>query len=157
MSQHSQKKVQSWPQRYRNIVWELELCSSSHQVAFRLPPAARRPCDFLLPTVLVTQNAFLSTSGTQVTTNRPPGLQLLPTLLTLGPSWFVFFLCVFFCMPIPHKPSYWLSFLSFLLKPNRRSIWLDGVNCCCPFWAMHFGLSCLMGSWSTCWLANRAS
>ena len=96
MSQHPQKKVQSWPQRYRNIVWELELCSSSHQVAFRLLPAACRPCDFLVPTVLVTQNAFLSTSGAQVTTNRPPGLQLLPTLLTLGPSWFVFFLCVFF-------------------------------------------------------------
>ena len=113
MSQHPQKEVQSWPQRQRNTVWELELCSSSHQVAFCLPPAARRPCDFLVPTVLVTQNAFLSTSGTQVATNRPPpsilyvfysavsGLLLLPTLLTLGPSWFVVFLCVFLR---PHPP-----------------------------------------------------
>lgn len=164
ISQHPQKEVQSWPQRHRNIAWEPELCSSSHQVAFRLPPAARWPYDFPVPTVPVTQNAFLSTSGAPVTTNRPlpsslyvfysavSGHQHCSLLRPRGLSSF----CVFFASPSPTKLAV-DSFLSFLLKFNRRSIWLDGVNCPCPFWAMHFGLSCFMGSWSTCWLANWAS
>lgn len=164
MSQHPQKEVQRRPPRHRNIAWEPELCSSNHQVAFRLPLAARRPYGFPVPTVPVTQNAFLSTSGTPVTTNRP-----------LSPILYVFYSAVsghqhcslmalvvcllsvcFFASPSPTKLAV-DSFLSFLLKFNRRRIWLDGVNCPCPFWAMCFGLSCFMGSWSICWLANWAS
>lgn len=110
----SSKEGQSWPQRHGNIAWGLELCSSGHPVAFCLPPAAHRPCDFLVPMVPVTQNAFLSTSGAQVTTNRPPPSILyvfhsavsdLQFLINTAHSWglVVCLLCVFLRPPSPTK------------------------------------------------------
>lgn len=123
MSQHPQKEVQGATKTQEHSLGTGNYVVH-HQVAFRLPLAARRPYGFPVPTVPVTQNA-LSPLAAPVTTNRP-----------LSPILYVFYSAVsghqhcslmalvvcllsvcFFASPSPHRIND--SFLSFLLKFNR--------------------------------------